>query len=265
MSVKRQVVVTTVFGSQINQLDKTFLSFSRNRHLELHAFIVGDKLPAVRHPEIKYHLCPPDDGFVHPFRDCQHRRFVFMDQLDVEYALLVDGTDVLCLQDLPPLPELLRGASVGGCVEYNGGARLMCGLGCANYMNDGVTFWHLPSSRDIREAVVKRGRSMFRTLWDDQESFNEVVNLEYPDRLVILPCQYNYRGLLNERRRGWATVSSLDGVKIYHCRLCVEAAKKIPPVAPSVPLKPLPADKVPPGPWRQNWRRFRHNRIKRYE
>jgi lipopolysaccharide biosynthesis glycosyltransferase len=264
MSVKKQAVITTVFGRQINQLDQTFLSFSRNKFLELHAFIIGDKLPEKRFPEIKYHLCAPDDGFVHPFRDCQHRRFLFPDLLDVEYAIVVDGTDVLCLQDLPEIPDLLRGASVGGCVEYRGGSRLMCGLSCANYMNDGVSFWHLPSSRKIREAIVSRGRSMFRTLWDDQESFNEVINTLFYDQLIILPCQYNYRGMLNIRRRGWATVSNLDGVKIYHCRLCVEAAKKILPFAPVHHLKPLAQDTSPPKAWQQRWRRCRHQ-IKRYE
>ena len=264
MSTKKQAVITSVFGSQVDELDRTFLSFARNKHLELHAFIIGDKLPAKQHPEIKYHLCPPDPSFGHPFRDCQHRRFIFPDQLDVEYAIIVDGTDVLCLQDLPEIPNLLRGASVGGCVEYSGGARLMCGLGCSNYMNDGVTFWHLPSSRNIREAIVNRGRSMFRTLWDDQESFNEVVNLQFYDQLIILPCQYNYRGLLNKKCRGWATVSTLDGVKIYHCRVSIEEAKKNLPFAPTPSLKPLLPDQKPLNSLQQRWRRYRH-RLKRYE
>ncbi len=259
-----QAVVTTVFGNQINNLDYTFSSFARNRHMELHAFIIGDRLPDRQVPGITYHLRPSDPGFSHPFRDCQHRRFLFADELDVEYAIVVDGTDALCLQDLPEIPQLLRGASVAGCVEYSGGSRLMCGQSCANYINDGVSFWHLPSSRKIREAIVKRGRSMFRTLWDDQESFNEVILVEYPDELVILPCQYNYRGFLNKRHRGWATVSHLDGVKIYHCRLCIDEAKRLMPFAPQATLKPLPPDTGTLTTWQQRLRRYRH-RFKRWE
>ncbi len=264
MNRKRQAVITAVFGNQIDQLDRTFLSFAQNKSLELHAFVVGDKLPSRQYPEINYHLCPPDERFLHPFRDCQHRRFLFPDIVGAEYALIVDGTDVLCLQQLPEISALLRGASVGACVEYRGGSRRMCGMGCSNYMNDGVTFWHVPSSQKIREAIFERGLSMFRTLWDDQESFNEIVNIEYYNQLIILPCQYNYRSLLNEQRHGWATVTNLDGVKIYHCRLCIDAAKKILPVAPIPILKPLLEDKIPPNALQQKWRRYRH-RIKRYE
>jgi hypothetical protein len=263
MSTKRQAVITTVFGRDIERLDSTFLSFAQNKFLELHAFIVGDRLPLKQYPEIKYHLCQPDERFQHPFRDCQHRRFISLDLLDIEYALVVDGTDVLCVQGLPEIPELLRGASVGAVVEYHGGNLLMCGIGCSNYMNDGVTFWHLPSSRKMRQAIFDRGLSMYRAYYDDQESFNEIVNTQY-DKLIILPCQYNYRAYLNVRRRNWPTVTNLDGVKIYHNRTCIEAAKKLLPVAPMPVLKPLPADKTPPTGLQRVWRRYRH-KLKRYE
>ncbi len=263
MSTKRQAVITTVFGSQIEHLDHAFLSFAQNKFLELHAFIVGDRLPTKQYPEIKYHLCKPDDRFLHSFRDCQHRRFLSPDLLDVEYALIVDGTDVLCVQPLPEIPELLRGAGVGACVEYHGGSRVMCGMACANYMNDGVTFWHVPSSRKIREAIFERGLSMYRASYDDQESFNEIVNTHY-DQLTILPCQYNYRGFLNRRRFGWPTITNLDGVKIYHNRTCIEAAKKLLPVAPMPMLKPLPGDKAPLTRLQRQWRQYRH-KLRRYE
>jgi hypothetical protein len=263
MSTKRQAAITTVFGNQIEQLDWTFLSFAQNKFLELHAFIIGDKLPARQFPEIKYHLCPPDDRFSLRFRDCQHHRFLFPDLLDIEYALIVDGTDVLCIQPLPELPDLLRGASVGGCVEYHQGARVMCGMACSNYMNDGVTFWHLPSTRELRQAILDRGLSMYRAPYDDQECFNEIVNTQF-DKLTILPCQYNYRGLLNIRRHGWGTITNLDGVRIYHCRSCIAMAKNLLPVAPMPVLKPLPGDKTPPPKWLRTWRRYRH-KLRRYE
>jgi|SRR5882724_2088684 len=263
MSTKRQAVITTVFGSAIDRLNWTFRSFAQNKFLELHAFIIGNRLPLKQYPEINYHLCPPDERFLHPFRDCQHHRFLFPDLLDIEYAMVVDGTDVLCLQGLPEIPELLRGASVGASVEYRGGSRLVCGTGCSNYMNDGVSFWHMPSSQKIRQAIFDRGLSMFRTLWDDQESFNDVINAQY-DKLIILPCQYNYRGFLNLRRHGWPTVTNLDGVKIYHNGTCIKAAKKLLPVAPMPVLKPLPEDKIPPTRLQQVWRRYRHS-FKRYE
>jgi hypothetical protein len=115
----------------------------------------------------------------------------------------------------------------------------------------------------MREAIFERGLSMYRAFYDDQESFNEVVNTQY-DKLIILPCQYNYRGFLNQRRRGWATITNLDGVKIYHCRSCLEEAKKLLPVAPMPVLKPLPGDKTPPTRLQQKWRRYRH-KLKRYE
>ena len=263
MSKTRQAVITTVFGNAVERLDWTFLSFAQNKFLELHAFVIGDRLPSKLHPEIKYHLCQPDDRFSSWFRDCQHRRFLSPDLLDVEYAMVVDGTDVLCIQGLPEIPELLRGASVGACVEYHGGNRVICGIGCSNYMNDGVTFWHLPSSRKMREEIFNRGLSMYRAAYDDQDSFNEVTNTQY-DKLIILPCQYNYRGFLNLRRHGWPTVSNLDGVRIYHNGTCIEAAKKLLPAAKMPTLKPLPRDAAPPSNLQRRWRQYRHW-FKRYE
>jgi hypothetical protein len=264
MSKKRQAVITTVFGHTVDRLDRTFLSFAQNKFLELHAFVIGDRLPEKRIDGITYHLKEPDDRFILRFRDCQHRRFLWPDLLDVEYALIVDGNDVLCLQPFPELPELLGGASVGGVVEYRGGNQVLCGIGCSNFMNDGVTFWHVPSSRELRQQIFDRGLSMYRAIYDDQECFNEVVNTHY-DKLTILPCQYNYRAYLHPHgRRGWPTVKNLDGVKIYHNGTCLDAARKLLPVAPMPTLKPLPIDKTPPNRWERLWRRYRH-KLWRYE
>jgi hypothetical protein len=146
-------------------------------------------------------------------------------------------------------------------------------MGCSNFMNNGVTFWHVPSSRQIRQEIFDRGLSMYRAVYDDQECFNEIVNTHY-DKLTILPCQYNYRAYLDTRRWrwpnvsrcrwGWPTVNNLDGVKIYHNPDCCEAAKKLLPVAPMPSPKPLPKDTTPPNRWAQLWRRYRH-KLWRYE
>jgi hypothetical protein len=255
MSKSNQAVVTVAFGDFAERLDRTFLSFAQNPFLELHAFIVGDKLPEKRFPGITYHLRPPDPMFSHPLRDAVYRRWLFIDDLDVEYALVVDNLDVLCLQPLPEIPALLRGASFGACVEHSGSRYIPGQSYTSAYINCGVTFWHVPSSRKIREETVARGRARFRNI-DDQRSINEVVQTRYYDQMIILPSQYNYRAFVAPTRGPrWPTVTNLDGVMIYHNSACIEAAKKLLPVKPKAELPDFPQDPAPLTPRQQRWRR----------
>jgi len=258
MPSPRQAVVTAAFGPHAELLDRTFTTFAQNPHLELHAFIIGARLPERQCPGVTYHLEAPEPAFSHPARDLYYRRLVFLDSLGVEFALLVDNADVLCMQPLPSLPALLRGAALGACVEH-AGSRYLAGQGyTSNYLNAGVTFWNVPASRQMRQEIVARGRARFRSI-EDQLTLNEVVNARHLDELVILPCQYNYRALLAPARlRAWPTVTHLDGVKIYHNLWCLDAAKRLIPTRPAAALPDLPPDAGPLTPWRQFWRRVRH-------
>jgi hypothetical protein len=162
------------------------------------------------------------------------------------------------LQPFPELPVLLRGAAVGACVEH-AGSRYLAGQGYTSaYINAGVTFWHVPSSRRLRQDIVERGRSCFRSV-EDQLTFNEVVHTRYFDQLVLLPSQYNYRVHLAPLRvRGWPTVTHLHGVRIYHNLHGIEAAKKLLPVCAAAVLPDLPPDEGPLNRWQQFWRRIRN-------
>jgi hypothetical protein len=131
----------------------------------------------------------------------------------------------------------------------------------SNFLNGGVFFWNVPASRDIRTEIVARGRSHFRTIADDQHCINEVLQTKHFDRLRILPCQYNYRAYFRGKRRGWPSVTHLDGVMIYHNSDCMAEAKKILPVKARADLPALPADGGPLTPREQFWRRLR-NRFK---
>jgi len=261
MAAIRQAAVTVAFGDFADRLDRTFTSFAQNPFLELHAFIIGDKLPEKRTSGITNHLRPPDPAFSHPLRDAVYRRWLFIDDLDVEYAVVVDNQDVLCLQPIPEIPTLLRGAAFGASVEHSGG-RYLPGQGyTSSYINCGVTFWHVPSSRKMREETVARGRAYFRNI-DDQRSINEVIQTRYYDQMALLPCQYNYRAFLAPRHSArWPTVTHLDGVKIYHNSACIEAAKKMLPVKPVADLPDFPVDPAPLTP-KQQFRRRLSERLK---
>src|SRR5437762_10741921 len=102
MSQNRSAVVTVAFGHSTEHLDYTFLSFARkNPGLQLHAFVLGTKLPNQRLPEVQYHLVSAVPDFSHPLREVYFRRMALIDELEVDYALVVDSYDVLCLQALP--------------------------------------------------------------------------------------------------------------------------------------------------------------------
>ncbi|MBM3883849.1 MAG: hypothetical protein FJ387_29790 [Verrucomicrobia bacterium] len=252
----RQAALTVVYGAHAALLDYSFSSFARNPFLELHAFVLGDRLPQAQVQGITYHRRAPDPTFRHPMRDADFRRWLFLDELGVDFALVVDGVDVLCLQELPPIPELLRGGWVGACVEHGGGRFLAQGLYTSNFLNAGVTFWDVAATRQLRQEIVERGRTSFRNLVDDQLAFNELLHTRYFDRLTVLPCQYNFRGSLGPKPWGWPQVRSLDGVRIYHNGHWIDAAKRLLPVKPQAELLALPPDHHAPGRCAQWWRRW---------
>lgn len=253
----RSVIVTVAFGRSTEHLDYTFTSFAKhNPGVPLHAFIIGRELPKRRLDGITYHLVEPAPDFSDPLREIYFRRLELIDQLDADFALVVDSYDVLCLQPLPPFERLLGGCDVAGCVEHMG-ARYVLGQGyTSNFLNGGVFFWNVPGSRDIRREIVERGRSHFRTVADDQHCINEVLQTRFYDRLRILPCQYNYRAYLNRRQRGWPTVTHLDGVLIYHNATCMDEAKKLPPVKAKAALPELPKDGRPLNEQEKFWRKL---------
>lgn len=237
--MRREIVLTAVFGAHAERLDRTFTSFARHSGAELHALVIGDALPRNLVPGVTYHLRPPDPAFGPPdprlrtdearrfqlhFRNACYRRWEFMDQLDAEYCLVVDGIDVLCLQALPPFGELLRGAAVAACVEHVGHYYLKGPGYTSNFLNAGVTFWDVGRSKPLRAEILARGRSELRVQGDDQWVFNEVVQTRHHRDLVILPCQFNFRPYLGRPRRGWPAVAHLDGVSIYHNGECIEQA-----------------------------------------
>ena len=252
----KQVAVTVVFGRHAEELDVTFSSFGKFTDYELHAFVIGDKLPVNRVEGIHYHLKQPDDSYVTRIRDADFRRWLFIDELDAEYALVVDGRDVLCLKPLPSIPDLLKGCAIGASMEHPGGRYVIEGIYCGNFVNAGVTFWDIRKSRHIRQHIIDHGSRTYRNDVDDQLSLNEVVYTQYIDDLMILPCIYNYRAYLGRSVKGWPTTSSFDGVRIYHHDECLKALE-IPQIADRIELPKLPPDTESPGRFGQFMRKVR--------
>jgi len=114
-----------------------------------------------------------------------------------------------------------------------------------------VTFCNVPASQQLREDIVRRGRTRLRRV-EDQLTLNEVIHPLYYRQPIVLPSQFNFRAHYRLRRRGWPTVSSLDGVLIYHNAPCVAEAKKLIPVKPLATLPELVADSAPLS----NWQKF---------
>lgn len=251
----KQVAVTVVFGTHAGRLDETFSSFSRNPFLQLHAFVLGGSLPSRRVDGVTYHLRPPDPAFSHPIRDADYRRWQLIDELDADYALVVDGCDALCLQRFPEIPELLRGAWLAAVPEHAASRYLAGGVYTGSFLNAGVTFWDVRASKPLRDEVVARGRIRFRNYVDDQLALNEVVYARYLERLTLLPCVYNYRAYYRRRVRGWPTTDSFDGVRIYHHDEWRKALGCL-PIAAEPRLEALVPDTGPLPPWRQFWRRL---------
>jgi hypothetical protein len=257
MTPVTSAIVTTAFGHSTENLDYTFLSFAeKTPGVPLHAFILGEKLPERKFPQITYHLVTPIPDFSHPLREVYFRRHELIDQLDVEFALVIDSYDVLCLQPLPPFEKILAGFDMAAATEHMG-SRSILGQGyTANFLNGGVTWWNVPKSREIRAEIIERGKTRFRTVADDQLVINEVVQTKYFDRVRILPCQFNFRAYFNRKQRGWPTVKHLHGVFIYHNATCMDDAKKLGPVNPRAELPPLERDPLPLNEKQQFWRRL---------
>lgn len=264
----RQVITTTVFGSGVNRLGETFTSFLKQPDTELHVFVYGDELPAAPIPGLHYHLVKPDPQFVSTRRDALFRRWTWPDTLDAEYALVVDGTDVVCLRELPRFEKLLRGASVAGSPEWMPPLKILGQGYTGAYLNGGVTFWHLPSSRAMREEIVARGRARFRGEYDDQTVLNEVIHTKYFDQLVVLPSQYNWRALYKKDFRGWQhqwrawpRQDNLDGVYLYHNNNSVaEVLRDLPTLRPlpQARLPEFPTDQHPLSDWDKLKRKLVH-------
>src|SRR5688572_15794849 len=223
MTPGSSAIITVAFGHSTEHLDYTFLSFAeKNPNIPLHAFIIGQKLPERRLPQITYHLVAPVPDFSHPLREVYFRRHELVDQLEVEFVLVVDSYDVLCLQPLPPFEKILAGFDMAAVTEHMG-SRYILGQGyTSSFLNGGVTWWNVPRSSDMRAEIIHRGKTRFRTIADDQFVINEVVQTKHYDRVRILPCQYNFRPFFKSsitnriRHHGWPTVDHLDGVLIYH-------------------------------------------------
>ena len=259
MPGSRQIVATVATGPFAERLDQTFTSFAQNKFLELHAFIIGDRLPERQLSEITYHLFKPDASFMGELRDAYYRRLIFLDEVGAEFALLVDNSDVLCMQALPELPQLLRGAAFAGCAEH-AASRYIAGQGWTScYFNAGVTFWNLPASKAMRQEIVARGRTRFRSV-EDQLTLNEVIQTRYYEQIIALPSQYNFRAHYKFRQRGWPTVQSLHGVMIYHNSSCIAEAKKAIPVKPHAELPPLDVETGPLTEWQKFWRKVQLRR-----
>lgn len=251
-------IVTVAFGHSTEHLDYTFLSFAeKNPGVPLHAFVFGNKLPERQLPQINYHLVAPVPDFSHPLREVYFRRHELIDQLDVEFALVVDSYDVLCLQPLGPFEKILSGFAMAAATEHLG-ARYLLGQGYTpNFFNGGVIFWNLAKSRAIRQEIGARGRSHFRFPADDQMAINEVVQTRYFDQVRILPTQFNFRAYLNIKQRSWPTVTHLDGVMIYHNGPCIDEAKAYlnhNPVKSRADLPALAQDEKPLTEQERFWR-----------
>lgn len=242
--MSRQAVVTVVFGRHAEELDVTFTSFRKNPNFELHAFVIGESLPERQVEGVEYHLKQPDPSYSTLIRDADFRRWMFIDELGVDYALVVDGRDVLCLKPIPDIPDLLRGCSVGAVGEHPGGRYVIDGIYCGNFVNAGVTFWNIEKSREIRHKVIDHGSRYYRNDVDDQLSLNEVIFTSYIDDLMLLPCIYNYRAYLNRKVKGWPTTSTFDGVRIYHHDECLKALEQS-EIRDQIPLPSLPTDPKP--------------------
>lgn len=240
-------------GRACENLDYTFTSFAdKNPGIPLHAFIIGDHLPERQLPQITYHLVKPIPDFSHPLREVYFRRMELIDELGVDYALVVDSMDCLCLRELPPFSDL--GPWTGACIEHNG-SRVLSGQYTSTFVNCGVIFWNVSTSRNVRKRVTERGRRYFRTIADDQLCFNELA-IAYTDTISSL---FNYRAQLYKPYRGIPAVQHLDGVFIYHNARCIDEAKKLKP-KPWAELPELPRDNGPLNRWQQWVRRVR-NRI----
>jgi len=266
----RQVIVTTVFGSGIDRLGKTLPTFRRIADTELHVFVYSASLPTKRLPGLHYHLVEPDPRYVSVRRDALFRRWVWPDQLDAEYVLVVDGTDVICLQDLPRFERILRGAKVAVASEWGSPVRIRGQDFTSTYLNAGVTFWHLSASREIRLEIARRGSAEYRGEFDDQTVLNEVLHAGYFDDFIVLPPQYNWRAsyrktqlLCLPKMRLWPRRDCLDGVYLYHNAACLDKVLRDIAVKAPDPRSALP-ESVPDVHPLSRWEKLRRQLAHRW-
>ena len=268
----KQFVCAVVWGSAVETFGRTFATFAAPG-TELHAFVFNPTLPENRHPAVDYHLAPLDPGFRSVRRDALFHRWTLPDLLwpGEGYALVVDATDAVCLQPLPPFERLLGGKAVAAAPEWGPPVRIDGQRYTGSYLNAGVTLWDLEASYAIRREIVARGRARYRGEFDDQTVLNEVVQTRHYDRLALLPCQYNWRALYKRNFRGWQhhfrawpRVDSLDGVVVYHNQRCVAEVLQARDFGPRNwphPFALLP-DHGPDAPhlgaWMRLWRRVAH-------
>jgi len=120
-------------------------------------------------------------------------------------------------------------------------------------------FWNVPASKKMREDIVARGRTRFRSV-EDQLTLNEVIHTGFYEQVVVLPSQYNFRAHYHGGHGGWPRVESLDGVLIYHNSYCVAEAKKLIPVKAHAELPPLVPDQAALTDWQKFWRKIQLRR-----
>jgi hypothetical protein len=266
--MSRQAIITTIWGPYAASVQQTFSSFLKVPDADLHVFVFNDKLPDYRHPQFNYHLVWRDRAFRSVRRDALFRRWTLLDYVGAEYALVVDGTDAICLQPLPRFSTLLGANYVAGCPEWGPPMRILGQGYSSTYLNAGVTFWHVPTTIKIRNEIVDRGRACYRGPFDDQTVLNEVLQTKYFNLLGVLPAQYNWRALYQKNFRSWhhhfrawPRVDCLDGVRIYHNQHCIyEVLNAIEARQPSVTAHlPDLASDPPHLAFRQAlWRRIAH-------
>jgi len=153
MTPGSSAIVTVAFGHSTEHLDYTFLSFAeKNPGVPLHAFIIGQELPKRRLDRITYHLVEPVPDFSHPLREIYFRRVELLDRLEVNYALVVDSYDVLCLQSLPAFEKILSSPWCR-CID----TATLLNLGP---VETEATFGNVVVLRDQREPLTAGARAL---------------------------------------------------------------------------------------------------------
>src|SRR5690348_3166338 len=135
---RHQAIVTTVFGPKAETIQKTFPPFPKVPDPNLNVFVFNPILQENRHPQLHYHLVEHDPAFVSVRRDALFRRWTLPDQLDAEYVLVADGTDAICIHELPPFKDLLRGANLAAATEWGPPVRILGQGFTGSYLNAGV-------------------------------------------------------------------------------------------------------------------------------
>lgn len=251
--MKRCAIISAVYGTHANLLDRTLATFATCPGCELHAFIFGDVRPSSPHPAIRYHQVPFTGAYGPSYREVNYRRWEVLQ--DFDHVAVVDGGDTYCIQPLPPLAEILDGKAAAAAVEYHGSRPLGVSGFTSTYFNAGVTFWDVARSAPLRQKILERGRARFRANTDDQLALNEVLHASIQE-VRILPFLFNYHLHLKPRLadRYWPVARELPGVYILH------TPDPVPPLPPSgpdpFPLEPVEAEASFPTPFQRRLRQW---------